>query len=285
MPTIAVVAAGAMGSAVGHRLTQAGCTVLTNLDGRSEATRRRTEDAGMKDASLSQIASEADYLLSILPPSNAVSFAELFLRESAGVQRTSHSGSLPLIFVDCNAVNPVTAKQIAGLFADSAMKVVDAGIIGGPPKGEYNPTFYASAEEEDVLERFGSLAQYGLKISLLKGGVGDASALKMSYAGMTKGTTALFTIMILAAEASSPATAEALRNELAASQPEFLDRIKRAVPGMMPKAYRWVGEMEEIAGFIGGDEGETYNGIAKIYERVEKNNGGEIEILKRFVGN
>ncbi|KAK7472965.1 hypothetical protein VKT23_001069 [Stygiomarasmius scandens] len=281
MPIVAVIAAGAMGAAVGYRLTQAGCTVLTNLDGRSEATRRRALEAGMKPASLSQIASEADHLLSILPPSSAVSFAELFLQESVGIQRKSES---PLIFADCNAVNPVTVKKIAGLFAGSSMKMVDAGIIGGPPKGEYNPTFYASADEEDVLGEFGKLTRYGLKISLLKGGVGDASALKMSYAGITKGTTALFTIMILAAEASSPATAEALRTELAASQPEFLDRIKRAIPPMIPKAYRWVGEMEEIAGFIGGREGETYEGIARIYERVTGNEGGEVETLKRFVG-
>ncbi|KAF5345371.1 hypothetical protein D9758_008504 [Tetrapyrgos nigripes] len=283
MPTIAVVAAGAMGSAVARRLVQSGCTVLTNLDGRSEATRHRAQEAGMENASFSRIAAEADYLLSILPPRDAVSFAEKFLRESASARREKES---PLVFADCNAVNPVTAKRIASLFSGSPMKVVDAGIIGGPPKDGYNPTFYASADEEDVLEGFGRLARYGLKISLLKHGegIGDASALKMSYAGITKGTTALFTIMILAAQASSPATAEALKTELQASQPEVFARIQRSVPSMIGKAWRWVNEMEEIAGFIGA-EGEAYNGIAKIYERIAKNSGEEVDILEKFVQN
>ncbi|KIK68920.1 hypothetical protein GYMLUDRAFT_152411 [Collybiopsis luxurians FD-317 M1] len=287
MATVAVIAAGAMGSAVGRRLVQSGCTVLTNLEGRSEASRRRAADSGMKDAPLLQIANEASYVLSILPPSNAFSFAEKFLRESkAAVNRASVE---PLVFVDCNAVNPATVKRIAALFAQSpAISFVDSGIIGGPPKDAYNPTFYASADDSKVLDSFGELSQHGLKISLMKdgGGVGDASALKMSYAGMTKGTTALFTTMILAAHASSPATAEALLHELGESQPEMLRRITRSVPSMVPKAYRWVGEMMEISSFVGAGEGSIYEGIAKLYERIEESLNGDqedIQTLEKFI--
>lgn len=124
-----------------------------------------------------------------------------------------------------------------------------------------------------------------------------------------KGTTGLFTTMILganpairvvlgtdsyseltllAAHASSPATADALLHELHASQPEFLKRITRSVPPMLPKAYRWVGEMKEIAEFVGEGEGETYTGISKTYKRIEKSlsdkgQGEDVEVLKRFV--
>ncbi|KAF8828813.1 hypothetical protein HHX47_DHR3000364 [Lentinula edodes] len=138
--------------------------------------------------------------------------------------------------------------------SSSAIGFIDSGIIGGPPQDAYNPTFYASADDKDILLKFGRLSNFGLKISLLEegAGIGDASALKMSYAGMTKGTTALFTTMILAAHASSPATAEALLHELSDSQPEFLRRITRTIPPMLPKAYRWVGEMEEIGSFPSG---------------------------------
>ncbi|KAG2358933.1 6-phosphogluconate dehydrogenase, partial [Suillus spraguei] len=169
------------------------------------------------------------------------------------------------------------------------IRFVDAGIIGGPPKGDYNPTFYASAEDVKLLDEFTALSKYGLKVSPLKGegvGVGDASALKMSYAGITKGTTGLYTTMVLAARESSPATADALMRELQISQPILLDRLVKTVPPMVPKAYRWIGEMEEIADFVGGSEGDVYRGIAKVYERVEKSIAGDqedIATLMNFV--
>lgn len=189
LPVIGIVAAGAMGSAVASNLTKAGCTVLTNLDGRSEATRKRAHDAGMLDVSLADMASKADWVLSILPPSDAFSFAEKFLAEARNLS-TAEAARKPLVFVDCNAVNPETAKRIAWLFGGSGVKFIDAGIIGVPPSPGYDPTFYASADEKDVgiLDQFAELSQYGLKISPLKGegaGVGDASALKMSYAVRT----------------------------------------------------------------------------------------------------
>lgn len=90
-----------------------------------------------------------------------------------------------------------------------------------------------------------------------------------------------------AAHASSPATAEALISELNDSQPELLRRITVHVPRMLPKAYRWVGEMEEVAEFVGGGEEEIYRGLAKVYARVSNSingDGKDIEVLERFVG-
>ncbi|KAJ7251830.1 6-phosphogluconate dehydrogenase C-terminal domain-like protein [Mycena haematopus] len=287
MSIVAIIAAGAMGSGVAKVLTRNGVKVLTNLDNRSEATRRRAHEAGMVDASLQEIGSTADWVLSILPPSDAFSLAEKFLKESAGSTRLA--GTLAPVYVDCNAVNPATVKRIAALFADSPSKFIDAGIIGGPPLDEYNPTFYASSNDDSLLDRFVKLSDYGLKISALKGegaGIGDASALKMSYAGITKGSTGLFTTMILAAHQSSPATADALLHELSQSQPAFLKRITGVVPAMVPKAYRWVGEMEEIAGFVGEGESDIYHGLSKLYSRIEqsgKTDGKVLDVLEKFV--
>ncbi|KAJ6558504.1 6-phosphogluconate dehydrogenase C-terminal domain-like protein [Mycena vulgaris] len=284
MATIAIIAAGAMGSGVARVLTRNGCKVLTNLDNRSEATRRRAREAGMQDATFKEIGATCDWVLSVLPPSEALALAEKFLRESAGSTRLA--GTPAPVFVDCNAVNPATVQSIAALFTNS--KFIDAGIIGGPPEGDYAPTFYASSSEDSLLDSFVGLSKYGLKISALKGegaGIGDASALKMSYAGITKGTTGLFTAMILAAHRSSPATADALLHELHESQPAILKRISRVVPPMVPKAYRWVGEMQEIAGFV-GEEGEIYQGLSKLYARVEesgKGDGKDLEVLAKFV--
>lgn len=184
-PRFAVIAAGAMGSAVANRLTTAGCTVYTNLDGRSEATRKRAKEAGMVDAPLGDIVVEANWILSILPPRDAVSFAEKI--RDAAASRARQASLEPFVFADCNAVSPKTVQQIAGIFAGTGIKFIDASIIGGPPKNSYDPTFYAStaAEDRNVLDAFAALSKYGLKVSPLTGenaGVGDASALKMSYA-------------------------------------------------------------------------------------------------------
>jgi len=89
-----------------------------------------------------------------------------------------------------------------------------------------------------------------------------------------------------AAHASSPATADALMRELQMSQPDLLDRLVKTVPPMLPKAYRWVGEMEEIGEFVGGSEGDVYRGLAKVYERIEKSIASDeedIETLRNFV--
>ncbi|KAJ6593641.1 6-phosphogluconate dehydrogenase C-terminal domain-like protein [Mycena capillaripes] len=274
-----------MGSGVAKVLTRNGVKVLTNLDGRSDDTRRRAREAGMRDASLKEIGSTCDWVLSILPPSDAFSLAEKFLRESAASTRLA--GTPAPIYVDCNAVSPATVRRIAALFTDSPSKFIDAGIIGGPPKDNYNPTIYASASEDSLLDSFVGLSKYGLKVSALKGegaGIGDASALKMSYAGITKGTTGLFTTMILAAHQSSPATADALLQELSESQPAFLKRITGVIPPMVPKAYRWVGEMEEIASFVGEGEGDIYKGLAQLYSRIaQKGDGQDLEVLDKFV--
>ncbi|OCH85682.1 6-phosphogluconate dehydrogenase C-terminal domain-like protein [Obba rivulosa] len=290
-PTLAVVSAGAMGSAVARRLTTAGCTVLTNLDGRSPATRERARAAGMQDVPLPELAARADWVLSILPPSEAYAFAQSYHDAHSAAART---GAGRVAFADCNAVSPQTVKRIAGLFAGTGISFVDAGIIGGPPKDGYDPVFYASADPADVgvLDSFVGLGKYGLRISPLKGegaGVGDASALKMSYAGITKGITGICTAMILAAHASSPTTAKALLYELYASQLPILQRITKAVPDMLPKAYRWVGEMEEISAFVGSGEGDIHRGVARLYERIERSmkeeeGGGEdIKVLEDFV--
>ncbi|PBK74265.1 6-phosphogluconate dehydrogenase C-terminal domain-like protein [Armillaria solidipes] len=280
--TIAVIAAGAMGSTVSRKLVQKGCTVLTNLEGRSESTRRRAIEAGMKEATYNSIAREASIILSILPPSDAFSFAQSFAKEANMV-------SSKILFADCNAVNPETVKSISDIFSGTSISFVDAGIIGGPPRDDYDPVFFASSNDAEQLQKFAELSKYGLKVSVLEGdgaGVGAASALKMSYAGITKGMIGVLTTMFLGAHASSPATAKALLKILHETRPHIVQDATRGLPGMIPKAYRWVGEMEEIAAFLGEGAGDTYMGIAKVYERVEtslKGNNADIEVLKGMV--
>ncbi|CAA7259186.1 unnamed protein product [Cyclocybe aegerita] len=127
MSVIALIAAGAMGAAVGRKLVEAGNTVLTNLEGRSDATRNRAAEAGMIDASWADIVQKADILLSIIPPREAMALAKRVLNE---VTSTPTAEKQPLIFADCNAINVDTVKTIAGLFADAAVVFIDGCIIG-----------------------------------------------------------------------------------------------------------------------------------------------------------
>ncbi|KAF9476362.1 6-phosphogluconate dehydrogenase C-terminal domain-like protein [Pholiota conissans] len=286
---IAVIAAGAMGANIGHKLVESGNIVITNLDGRSDATRERARKAGMIDTSWNDIVQKADIILGIIPPRDAVSFAEQLLRQYDLANRQAKN---PLVFADCNAVNVDTIRNIASLFADSPITFLDGCIIGGPPSGNYVPTFYGSADSgsERGLKLFEEcVGRSGIKVRVLTGDgsrIGSASALKMSYAGISKGLTGLFTTIILAAHTNSRATSEALLQELSDSQPELLARITRAVPAMIPKAYRWVGEMEEIAGFVGGVEGDIYQGMAQIYRRIElsiEEGNGDVDVLEGFV--
>jgi hypothetical protein len=112
------------------------------------------------------------------------------------------------------------------------------------------------------------LGEYGLDVRVIESPVGAASALKMSYAGITKGLTALASAMMLAATRAG--AAEGLRRELERSQPQLLAWFGRMVPPMYDKAYRWVGEMEEIAAFVQPDQAasDTYQAIARFYQQM-----------------
>lgn len=287
--TIAVIAAGAMGSAVAHRLASQGCSVLTNLHGRSSDSLERARKAGMQVVSLEEVVSRSEWLLSIIPPDKAESFAEQVFK----IARSKQGTGLQFKFADCNATSPATVRRIAALATEHEVPFVDACIIGGPPREGYDPTFYASGSDPRLLEEFGRFGEFGLKVRLMEGdgvSVGDASALKMSYAGITKGTTGLAIAMVMASHASSPATAKALLNELSLSQLPILKRLTWSIPDAFPKAYRFEGEMREISDFVtshlGPGEGKIHEGIANVYHRVAAlvaEPTEELEALKEFV--
>jgi 3-hydroxyisobutyrate dehydrogenase-like beta-hydroxyacid dehydrogenase len=275
-PVVAVIAPGMMGAAVGARLVERGLKVLTSLDGRSSETAKRANASGMAAASDEEIAA-ADFILSIIPPGDAVALAQRF------VPALSASNAKP-IYVDCNAIAPPTTERVAATIAPTGCPFVDAGIIGPPPKPkEAGPRFYASGKEAP---RFATLKQYGLDIRLLEGPLTAASALKMSYAGITKGTQALGAAMMLAATRGG--SADPLLAELKVSQPHLLPWLYRSLSVMPPKAYRWVAEMHEIANFVGEDPAanELYTGAAHFYEEIARDFDGDrkqVSALEAFL--
>jgi 3-hydroxyisobutyrate dehydrogenase-like beta-hydroxyacid dehydrogenase len=264
-PTVAVIAQGAMGSAVGRRLVERGIAVTTSLAGRSAASAMRARAADMIAVSDEEVA-RADFFLSIVPPAEALALAEKM------AQLIARSNRKP-IYIDCNAVNPPTKNEIARVIAKAGCPFVDVGIIGAPPQQGYDgPAFYASGPDAP---RLAPLGGFGLDVRVIAGPIGAASALKMSYAGITKGLTALSSAMLLAATRAG--AAEALQQELARSQPALLAWFKRAVPNMFPKAYRFVGEMEEIADFVGEDAAarQMFEAYAALYARLAADFAGQ----------
>jgi 3-hydroxyisobutyrate dehydrogenase-like beta-hydroxyacid dehydrogenase len=271
--TVGIVAPGNMGAAVARRLVENGVRVLTSLAGRGAASVERARAAGMVAVELGELAS-AEIVLSILPPAQAVGFA----REIAPVLRET-------VFVDCNAVSPETVREIAAVFAGVGVPFVDGSIIGLPPRaGQPGPHFYISGEAR-AAARVEVLGQHGLDVRVLEGPVGAASALKMCYAGINKGLAAIAAAMILAAERSGAAAA--LYREMSESLPGLLQSLERQVPDMLPKAYRWVAEMREIAAFAGNDlaAGAVYVGFSELFDRIARDvaqDGAESAALKRF---
>jgi 3-hydroxyisobutyrate dehydrogenase-like beta-hydroxyacid dehydrogenase len=263
-PIVAVVAPGMMGSGVGQRLVENGIEVRTALGGRSEATIARAKAAGMVGASDEQIAA-SDIILSILPPGDALGLAE---RLAPALRAAAKKP----IYVDCNALDPATVLRIARVVEETGATFVDGGIVGGPPKPGYSPKIYLSGPAS---QRAAELAKYGLEMPVQPGPIGAASAMKMSYAGITKGFTALGAAMMLAATRAG--TAEDLKAELSASQPALFGWLTRQMPNMYSKAYRWVAEMEEIAAFVGEDPAarKFYEGAAQLYQRIAADYDGD----------
>lgn len=275
--TVAVIAPGAMGAALGRRLAKNGVRVLTVLEGRGPASAGRAAEAGMIPVTLGDLAT-ADMILSVVPPGSALELAERLAPVLAGAAR-------PPLYADCNAINPVTVRTVEAVIAASGAPFADAGIIGGPPAadGGYTPVFYTSGEHAG---RLAALGAHGLDVRVIEGGVGSASALKMCYAGLTKGMTAVTTAVLLGAARAG--VEKHLHAELAASQTQALARAERLIPEMLPKAQRWVAEMKEISAFLGGPGGgELFQGAARLYERMAADQQGDradVEALLGFLG-
>lgn len=274
--TFALVATGAMGAAIGQRLVENGARVMTVLDGRSDASIARAKAAGLEAVPAEALA-DADVFLSIVPPNEALALAK-----TIGATAKVKARILP--YLDLNAKSPALAREIAAALDADGLAMVDGTIIGAPPKpGTPSPAVYLAGPVGDSVAL---LRKYGLDAKFVDGGIGAAAALKMSYAAITKGLTALCTASVLAAHRAG--ATEALFAELATSQPALLAYLRRAIPDMLPKAYRWDPEMREITTYIGEPAlgGAIYEGAAQLYRMIAddlKGDGELADILRKAV--
>ncbi len=256
MTTIGILHPGDMGSVVGACAVAAGSRVLWASEGRSAGSRKRAAAAGLEDAgTVAALVGASDVVLSVCPPHAALDLA----RE---VARLDFGG----LFVDANAVAPATGREIGAVVAAAGATFVDGGLIGPPPRGAGSTRLYLSGREA---KRAAALFEgSALEAIAIGDGAGAASALKMAYAAYTKGSSAL--LMAIRALAASEGVDDALLAEWRRSQPELPKRSEVAARDNARKAWRFVGEMEEIAATFeaAGLPGGFHQAAAVIYDRL-----------------
>lgn len=247
-----------MGSGVGGVLKQNGFRVITALDGRSDDSRTRATEQGIDDVgSLDELVKSSDLILSILVPSEALSFAQ---DVAESLVRTDSQAAV----ADCNAVSPATGIKISEIISAAGGKFIDAGIIGGSPRSGATPRFYASGEHAHIL---GELDGKGIEVPVMDGPIGRASALKMVYAALSKGAAALYASTLMTAKSLD--IYGDLIQELEQSQAGTL-KAMGSVNSISTKAFRWIGEMEEIAATFGdaGTSSHTHKGAAETFQTI-----------------
>ena len=199
-------------------------------------------------------ASKRQILSSVCPPHGALTLA----REAAAIRYRG-------VYVDANAVAPATAREVALVIEAAGGTFVDGGIIGPPPRAGTRARLYLSGRDAGRLAEL--LSSGELVARALEGPIGAASALKAAYAAWNKGAIALAgAVRAFAAQAG---VGDALVAEWQETQPDALRRLEQ-LSGAARKAWRWTGEMDELAAAFaeaGVPEG-FYVAAGQLYERL-----------------
>ena len=256
---VGLMTPGDMGQAVAMQIKAKGFTVCTALDQRSERSRALAREAGLTDVgTVARLVAECDVVLSVMNPGAALAFA----RVAADALRASGRATL---IVDCNAIAPDTVHEIAGMVERAGGRFLDGGIIGPPPRGKAKTNLYVSGPGAADLE---ALAGPQLVVHVVSERIADASALKMCYGALNKGTQALWLEVLIAAQRLG--VDALLEQQLRQSRADLLDWALGQFPILPPKAYRWVPEMLEISKTLGaaGITPKVFQGAADIYQFV-----------------
>nr|POE65716.1 hypothetical protein CFP56_58822 [Quercus suber] len=241
---------------------------------RNQTTQDRARNAAIELVQSDvDLVNESDYIISIVPPRDALATAQRII--NASISEKCKHRERSLFFLDLNAISPRSAREIHDCFARDAPAIlhVDGGIIGGPPHvqaeggGWYIPKIPVSGPHKVMDER---LAQV-LNLNHLTPTIGSATGLKMCFAALSKGFTALAIQSFTTAHNLD--VLPDLKEHLELLNPATLKTAERGLIGMPPKAYRWVKEMDEIAETFEADGGfsaeeSPFRGIARVYDLV-----------------
>jgi 3-hydroxyisobutyrate dehydrogenase-like beta-hydroxyacid dehydrogenase len=257
--SVAILSPGDMGHAIGQLLRENELKVFTCLTGRSVRTRELSEKAGIIDVpNMNDLVEQSDVVMSV-----TVSEAVPGLcHEIADAVKATGTD---LLFAECNAIAPSLSAEMQKVLNEGGARYVDASIIGPPPRNGSSPRLYVSGDNAIEMVQ---LRDFGLDVRNLGDQLGRASGIKMCYAAMTKGTAALHTELLIAAEKMG--LSEELMVEFTNGHQSVVDRMESWIPSMPAKSRRWVSEMEEIEATF-RDLGLTPNifkGVADMYRMV-----------------
>ncbi len=258
--TVAILSPGDMGHAVGQTLREHELRVVTCLTGRSGRTRALSEQAGIEDVpDFADMVAQSDLIMS-MTVSGAV--PEICRQVAEAITSTGHTD---LLFAECNAIAPQTAQVMETVITSAGGRFLDASIIGGPPRNGRSPRFYASGVH--ALE-FEQLREFGLDVRNIGTITGRASGIKMCYAAMTKGSAALHSQLLMAAEMMG--LYQPLLEEFQRGQTATVQRMEGWIPGVPAKSRRWVSEMQEIEATFGhlGMTPHLFEGVADMYRLI-----------------
>jgi 3-hydroxyisobutyrate dehydrogenase-like beta-hydroxyacid dehydrogenase len=233
---IGIMSIGEMGFHWAKLLTSHGVEVLTYDKDRGETSRKRAENAGVKSSpSMERLVNDAELIVSIVIPSAAPRVAEK-VAEAAG-----KSGRKDLLFLDANAISPMTADGIAGVLAPAGVKFVDGCIIGAASRMGKGTIVYVSGAEA---ERLQALEPFNIPIRVLGPDTSQASAFKIVYAGLTKGLQGLFCELFMGAQRFG--LLDQIRAQYVESFPGLLDKVSASIVGLRIHAARRAEEMDEL---------------------------------------
>jgi 3-hydroxyisobutyrate dehydrogenase-like beta-hydroxyacid dehydrogenase len=252
---------GAMGVSLAATAQNTGHTAYWASDGRSRDTYERAAKNSLVDIqTIEELCDRCSVIISVCPPHAAREVAEQVL-----------ACSFKGIYADVNAISPHRTKSIGQLMSDAGVEFVDGGIIGGPAWKPDSTWLYLSGRMADQVAA--CFAAGPLATEIIGDEIGQASALKMCFAANTKGTTALLCAIVAAAEELG--VREELERQWSRHGSQFARNTLERVRGVTPKAWRFSGEMEEIASTFeaAGLPGGFHLAASDIYQRLAKFKG------------
>jgi 3-hydroxyisobutyrate dehydrogenase-like beta-hydroxyacid dehydrogenase len=253
---IGILHPGEMGVSVAASAQNSGHTAFWASQGRSAATRERAGRHALHDAgTLGTLCTTCSFVVSVCPPHAAEEVAHQVL--AAGFQG---------LYVDANAISPQRTRAIAAAMVAGGVSFVDGGIIGGPAWTTGSTWLYLSGPQAG--RAAGIFSAGPLQTRVIGDAPGKASALKMCYAAYSKGTTALLASILAAADAW--AVGNELEEQWSRDGAELAEQAADRVRRVTAKAWRFAGEMEEIADTFAaaGLPGGFHQAAAAIYGRL-----------------
>ncbi len=256
MIKLGILHPGQMGISIAASAKNSGCEVFWASENRSEQTHMRAAEHALFEVhSLEELCQECAVIVSVCPPHAAEMIANQVL--TAGFKG---------MYVDANAIAPQRAERMGQVFDAAGLDFVDGGIIGGPAWEPGRTWLYLSGDEaQKAADCFSSGP---LEVSVIGDKIGKASALKMCFAAYTKGTTALLSGILAAA--ADLGVRDELENQWSRNGSDFAAQTQNRVRRVTAKAWRFEGEMKEIASTLAGSSipGGFHIAAAEIYRRM-----------------